>query len=112
MFGRTIVNISILIAALILSGCGGSEVVEPVGDPVGKEVSVGDIFTVNGQTFTVTSVASDGSSITVTAPSSGFTQAILTFELTKSPDGIYRYSTASISITYDPDTNQCGVLEY
>ena len=56
-------------------------------------------------TFTVTVVASDGTSITVTAPSSGFTQAILTFTLTKSPDGIYRYSADSISIIYDPVTS-------
>ena len=101
MFARSFAHTSILIATLILSGCGGSKVVDTGGD----SVSVGDIFTFNGQTFTVTSVASDGSSITVTAPSSGFTQAILTFTLTKSPDGKYRYSTESLSITYDPITN-------
>lgn len=101
MFNGSITHTSILIAALILSGCGGSKVVETGGD----SVSVGDIFTFNGQTFTVTSVASDGSSITVTAAPGGFTQATLTFTLTKSPDDKYRYSTESLTITYDPDTS-------
>ncbi|OUS07758.1 hypothetical protein A9Q96_05230 [Rhodobacterales bacterium 52_120_T64] len=91
----------VLITTLVLAGCGGSAVIDTGGNPV----SVGDTFTFEGQTFTVTSVAGDGSSITITAPSDGFTQATLTFTLTLSPDGIYRYSTDSLDITYDPTTD-------
>lgn len=49
-------------------------------------------------------MATDGSSIVVTAAAGGFCPVDLTFTLTKSSDGIYRYSTDKTSITYNPDT--------
>ena len=49
-------------------------------------------------------MATDGSSIVVTAAAGGFSPVDLTFTLTKSPDGSYSYSTGTTSITYNPDT--------
>ena len=87
----------LLTASLALSACGGETVID-------TPTEVGATFEINGQKFTVDSVATDGSSIAVTAAAGGFSPVDLTFTLTKSPDGSYSYSTGTTSITYNPDT--------
>jgi len=87
----------LLTASLALSACGGETVID-------TPTEVGATFEINGQKFTVDSVATDGSSIVVTAAAGGFSPVDLTFTLRKSPDGGYSYSTGTTSITYNPDT--------
>ena len=87
----------LLTASLALSACGGETVID-------TPTEVGATFEINGQEFTVDSVATDGSSIVVTAAAGGFSPVDLTFTLTKSPDGSYNYSTGSTTIAYNPDT--------
>ena len=87
----------LLTASLALSACGGETVID-------TPTEVGATFEINGQKFTVDSVATDGSSIVVTAAAGGFSPVDLTFTLTKSPDGSYNYSTGSTTIAYNPDT--------
>ena len=87
----------LLTASLALSACGGETVID-------TPTEVGATFEINGQEFTVDSVATDGSSIVVTAAAGGFSPVDLTFTLRKSPDGGYSYSTGTTSITYNPDT--------
>ena len=87
----------LLTTSLALLACGGETVIE-------IPTEVGATFEINGQSFTVDSVALNGSSITVTASAGGFSPVDLTFTLTKSSDGSYSYSTGTTSITYNPDT--------
>ena len=87
----------LLTASLALSACGGETVID-------TPTEVGATFEINGQEFTVDSVATDGSSIVVTAAAGGFSPVDLTFTLTKSPDGSYNYSTGTTTIAYNPDT--------
>ena len=87
----------LLTTSLALLACGGETVID-------IPTEVGATFEINGQSFTVDSVAIDGSSITVTASAGGFSPVDLTFTLTKSSDGSYSYSTGTTSITYNPDT--------
>ena len=89
--------ILLLTASLALPACGGETVID-------TPTEVGATFEINGQKFTVDSVATDGSSIVVTAAAGGFSPVDLTFTLRKSPDGGYSYSTGTTSITYNPDT--------
>ena len=89
--------ILLLTASLALHACGGETVID-------TPTEVGATFEINGQKFTVDSVATDGSSIVVTAAAGGFSPVDLTFTLRKSPDGGYSYSTGTTSITYNPDT--------
>ena len=87
----------LLSTSLALLACGGETVIDIPAE-------VGATFEINGQTFTVDSIATDNSSIVVTAAAGGFSPVALTFTLTKSPDGSYSYSTGTTSITYNPDT--------
>ena len=89
--------ILLLTASLALPACGGETVID-------TPTEVGATFEINGQEFTVDSVATDGSSIVVTAAAGGFSPVDLTFTLTRSPDGSYNYSTGSTTIAYNPDT--------
>lgn len=73
MLGRRITQSLILVASLMLFGCGGSAVIDTGGGPV----SVGDTFIFEGQSFIVTSVATDGSPITVSAHQAAFLKQIL-----------------------------------
>lgn len=93
---------------LTLAACGGGGGSVPVsGSGPNAQLVAGDTLTHGGQTFTVVSVSSDGTRITVSAPSSGFIRSStnLTITLTKGDDGIFRYSTGALSIEYNPVTN-------
>ena len=96
--------ILLLTASLALSACGGEAVIDIPAVVGGTTAASGTTFEINGQNFTVDSAATDGSSITVTALAGQFSPVDITFMLTKSSDGIYRYSTDTTSITYNPDT--------
>jgi hypothetical protein len=98
----------ILFLCLILAACGGGGGSVPVsGSGPNAQLAAGDTLTHGGQTFTVVSVSSDGTQMTVSASSNGFVPAStqLSFTLLKGDDGIYRYSTNSLSIEYNPTTN-------
>lgn len=93
---------------LTLAACGGGGGSVPVsGSGPNAQLVAGDTLTHGGQTFTVVSVSSDGTQMTVSAPSSGFIRSStnLTITLTKGNDGIFRYSTGALSIEYNPVTN-------
>ena len=96
----------LMVAALcVLSACGGGGTI--TGSGANGELVVGDTFTHAGQTFTVTAISADRSTITVSTRSSGFAlpSAIdLQIVLLRGGDGLYRYSTNSLTITYDPST--------
>lgn len=88
-----------------VSACGGGGTVEGSGDS--GEVVVGDTFSYSGQVFTVTAIATDRSTITVSSRSSGFSlpSAVdLQIVLVRGDDNLYRYSTRSLNIVYNPTT--------
>lgn len=96
----------LMVAALcVLSACGGGGTI--TGSGANGELVVGDTFTHAGQTFTVTAISADRSTITVSTRSSGFAlpSAIdLQIVLLLGGDGLYRYATNSLTITYDPSS--------
>ena len=97
-----------LVGIMGLAGCGGGGgSVSVTGSGPDAQLVAGDTLTYNGQTFTVVSVSSDGTRLTVSASSSGFVPAATRMQLTltKGSDGIYRYSSDYLTIAYDPNTN-------
>ena len=99
----------LMVAALcVLSACGGGGTI--TGSGANGELMVGDTFTQAGQTFTVTAISADRSTITVSTRSSGFAlpSAIdLQIVLLRGGDGLYRYSTNSLTC---PSSEFFGVL--
>ena len=88
----------------LVSACGGSGSGETAAPPLAT-ITEGDVITVQGQSFFVSDVSDDESTITIMAYLQGFTQSVnvASFVLQRSEvDGLYRFQTASLSITYNP----------
>jgi hypothetical protein len=97
-----------LICISFLTACGGGGGSVPVsGSGPNAQLVAGDTLTHGGQTFTVVEVSSDGTRMTVSAPSNGFFRSStnLTVTLVKGDDGIFRYSVGALSIEYNPVSN-------
>ena len=93
-----------LSALSFVAACGGSGSGETSIAPL-QNISEGAVINVDGQSFYVSDIAEDQSTITVMAYIEGFTQSVnvATVTLVKSSsDGLYYFSTASLSIVYNP----------
>lgn len=90
----------------LVSACGGSGSGETAAPPLAT-ITEGDVITVQGQSFYVSDVSEDESTITIMAYLQGFAQSVnvASFVLQRSEvDGLYRFQTASLSITYNPNS--------
>jgi hypothetical protein len=88
----------------LLNACGGSGSGTSSAPPLAV-INEGDVISVEGQSFYVSDVSDDQSTITIMAYLEGFTQSVnvASFVLQRSEsDGLYRFNTASLAITYNP----------
>lgn len=104
---RAVIAVSALCFVAACVGQGSSQI------SVGPLLSIkeGQVLEVDGQYFYISDIAEDQSTITVMAYVEGFTQAnVAKITLVKSStDGLYYFSTASLSIIYDPKTGIGGL---
>jgi hypothetical protein len=88
----------------LVSACGGSGSGEASAPPLAL-IDEGDVISVEGQSFYVSDISEDGSTITIMAYLEGFVRSVnvASFVLQRSEiDGLYRFNTASLTITYNP----------
>lgn len=92
-------------ALMLVVSCGGGGSGTINGSGSDGSVQRGDSVTVEGQTFRITEISDDLSSIAVSTVGSTTGGILLSIVLTRGSDGLYRYSSGSFSVIFNYEAN-------